>query len=92
MAAVETAPQHPDEAELRENWTQLADAHDGLEVTMRSVFEALHYEGEQTRTTWLERPPAHVATVHSSASSRTSRSNHPASHTDQPPPPSNAMR
>jgi hypothetical protein len=45
MAAVETAPQHPDEAELRENWTQLADAHDGLEVTMRSVFEALALRG-----------------------------------------------
>ncbi len=51
MATIETAPRLPNAAELKAAWTALADVEEQLlEPTMRSVFEALNYSGEQQIT------------------------------------------
>lgn len=58
----------------------------------RAARALLPWPAAATAQSRLERHAAHIANDHAPPSSRTRRSNHRASHTDQPPPPWNAMR
>jgi hypothetical protein len=51
VATVQTVPQLPTADELSDAWAKLADVEeDTLKPIMRSVFEALNFEGEQKIT------------------------------------------